>query len=123
MRYLLLTALLLSSAAQATELADTSCINFMCYRPAAEVSYVGTDSFYGTAMAMIDGVLYTGPTTSVVHDPDTDADSITAELHGADGRTVMLSASFARWVEVVNRGRAHYRIVHLELLGGKLEQP
>ena len=119
MRYLILFTLFAGSA-QAADLAPLSCINFLCFRPAPEVAYIGTDSTYSLAIASVNGVLYTGPTTSMIHDPDTDIDSITADLHSADGSTIVLTASFARWVEVVNRGRAHYRIVHLELLGGTL---
>ena len=113
MRYLILFTLFAGSA-QAADLTPMSCINFLCFKPAPEVAYIGTDSTYSLAIASVNGVLYTGPTTSVLDG------TITAELHSADGSTVVLIASFDRWVEVVNRGRAHYRIVHLELLGGTL---
>lgn len=95
-------------------LADTACTNYVCFNPAPGVAYVGTDASYSTAIAMVGGVLYTGATTSV------SGDAITAELHSADGRQIVLTAAFRKWVTVTNAGRAHYRITHLELLGGSI---
>ena len=115
MKYALALFLLVSAIAQAdTPLAQVSCVNYVCFDPAPDVSYVGTDSTYSTAVANVDGVLYTGPTTSSSNG------TITAELHSADGRTVILTASFRRWTTVVNSGRLHKTQVHLELLGGSI---
>lgn len=124
MKSLFACLLLLTCAvahADTTALADTGCTNFICFNPAPGVNYVGTDSTYSTAIAMVDGVLYTGPTTSLSADPATGYTTITADLRAADGRVIALVATFRRWVTVTNSGRAHYRITHLELLSGSIQ--
>ena len=52
----LLTAVLAISAAQAADLplADTACTNYICFDATPNVSYVGTDSTYSSAIVMLD---------------------------------------------------------------------
>lgn len=124
MKRIALSLLLLLAAAAAhadsITLADTACSNFVCFSPAPGVDYVGTDSTYGKAIANVDGVLYTGAVTSAAPIAD-GVTTITADLRSADGRVVLLTATFRKWVVTVNAGRLHTRLTRVELLGGTLQ--
>ena len=118
----LLTAVLAISAAQAADLplADTACTNYICFDATPNVSYVGTDSTYSSAIVMLDETLFSGPTTAttqVISGSDT-ITTVSAELHSADGRTLVLAATFRESVTEVNAGRLHTHRTNLELLSG-----
>ena len=105
--------LLAAAAARAdtVQLADTTCINFVCFDPAPRVDYVSISPQNSVGVSL-DGVLYSGGSVAV------NGESLTAILYSASGGQTQLSASFHRWTTKVNNGRAHYTIQHLELLGG-----
>lgn len=120
--FLLFTALFAVSVAQAADLplAQTGCTNYVCFNPAPGMSYVGTDSSFSSETVTLDGTLFSGPTTSISYatsGSDTIA-TLSAELRSADGRTLLLTATFRKWVTVVNSGRLHTRRTNLELLSG-----
>lgn len=120
----LLVALLAVSVANATDLPlnETGCTNYICFSPAPGISYVGTDSTYSSELTMSNGVLFSGPTTSLSQSAGSGEAIITlsAELHSADGRTLILTATFRKWVTVVNSGRLHTRKTNIELLSGTI---
>src|SRR5689334_20318642 len=105
----ILVALFGASIAQAAgiPLGETSCTNYVCFNPAPDVAYIGTDSTYSSEVLMLEGTVYTGPTTSTSQTAS-DGGTITtlsAELRSADGRAIVVIATFRKWVVVVNSGR------------------